>query len=184
MPRVIDFSNNVLMQGKNLAVVLRYARKADVYRVRVDYSAEYREKYAVTFYFDDEAQCLTYWGDWRVLLDWLLARRSWNVDRVHFARPGMIDEATSYYATEKLRKRGTNVVGPQAPLSIDWSQHPDYINALVGRVGDTVVGEIEQTGHGGYRWSCTGATGFTGTETDAKTSVDIRANALRNVFGV
>lgn len=104
-----------LMSGKGLRPVIRYARVSPVIRVRVDYSVEMPGTYGVTFYFDDGAQCFTRWADWRVTLDWLLARRSWSVDRVYFAHPGMIEDATDRASAAALRKRGTNVVGALAP---------------------------------------------------------------------
>lgn len=107
-------SSDVRMTGKNLAVVMRYARKSPVYRVRVDVSVNNPTQYAVTFYFDDQTHCLTIWNDWRVLLDWVLARRSWGVDRVYFAHPGLCTD-WSWPAISTLRKRGTNVVESPAP---------------------------------------------------------------------
>lgn len=43
--------------------------------------------YNVTFFFARGETCLTHWADWRVLLDWIRARRSWSVNRVTFDAP-------------------------------------------------------------------------------------------------
>lgn len=115
--RVTDLCRNVLMQGEGLRPVLRWARKSPVYRVRVDHSVEMPGHYGVTFYFDDGNECFTRWASCRVLLDWLLARRSWGVDRVYFAHPGMIDSVDNLASVAALRKRGTNVVGKPEPTA-------------------------------------------------------------------
>jgi hypothetical protein len=124
MPTISDCLHNVHARGKNLAVVLRWARKYPVEVIRVDYAVNEGRigNYAVTFYFDPEGgtpyQSLTYWGDWRVLLDWLLARRSWTaLHRVRFAHPGTFELAHVDGRTTALRKRGVTVCGPVAPRS-------------------------------------------------------------------
>jgi hypothetical protein len=43
--------------------------------------------YAVTFYWPDGDNAVTHWADWRVLLTWLAARRSWSISRVTFDAP-------------------------------------------------------------------------------------------------
>lgn len=43
--------------------------------------------YPVTFYWPDGDHAVTHWADWRVLLRWLDARRSWSVARVTFDAP-------------------------------------------------------------------------------------------------
>lgn len=122
MPTISDCLHNVHARGKNLAVVLRWARKYPVEVIRIDYAVNEGQvcNYAVTFYFDPEGgipyQSLTYWGDWRVLLDWLLARRSWTaLHRVRFAHPGTFELAHVDERTAALRKRGVTVCGPVVP---------------------------------------------------------------------
>jgi hypothetical protein len=116
MPNVVALNGTVLARGGDLAVVLRYARRYPVEVIRVDLSVEHREQYAVTFYFDPErhqGHCLTYWGDWRVLLDWLMARRSWTaLHRIRFAHSETFDLAHVDVRTAKLRARGVTVCGP------------------------------------------------------------------------
>lgn len=112
--RVMDAAGiSILTQGEGLRPVLRYARHSPVFRVRLDHSVGVGTvgQYAVTFYFDDGARATTLWADWRVLLDWLLARRSWAVDRVFVAEPFLLDKVDAHRAATKLRARGTNVVG-------------------------------------------------------------------------
>jgi len=73
-----------LCAGEGLRPVLRYARVSPVSVVTIGYSdaAFTKGRYSVVFYFDDGATCETFWQDWRVLFDWLAARRSWSVERV------------------------------------------------------------------------------------------------------
>lgn len=114
--RVTDLCRNVLMQGKGLRPVLRYTRRSPVNYVRVDHSVapgQTGRQYAVTFYFDDRAQCLTYWSDIEVLLDWLASRRSWGIDRVRFADTAhdLFEAHGGSIAARRLRDRGTLVLG-------------------------------------------------------------------------
>ena len=47
-----------------------------------------RGGFAVTFFWPRCGDhCETHWHDWRVLLDWLKARRSWSIERVTFDAP-------------------------------------------------------------------------------------------------
>lgn len=110
--RVTDLCRNTLMTGKNLAVVLRYARKHPVNVVRIDHAVNVGRvgEYAVTFYFADRAECTTYWASWRVLLDWLCARRSWTITRVRNADTGP-DIPYAHPALAELRAKGCQTVG-------------------------------------------------------------------------
>lgn len=129
MPAIVDRQHNTLSRGKDLAVVLNWARKHPVEVIRVDYYAVNEGRlgnYAVTFYFDCKGRiptsCLTYWGDWRVLLTWLLARRSWAaLHRLRFAHPGTFELAHADVRAIKLRERGVSICGPQhaAPKDAD-----------------------------------------------------------------
>lgn len=82
--RVYDRLGRTLMTGAGLRPVLRYARKSPVNVVKCKPHDVNKDKYAVTFYYDDGASCETQWSDWRVLCDWLLSRRSWGVGRLTF----------------------------------------------------------------------------------------------------
>lgn len=110
--RITDRLHNVLMRGKGLRPILRYAAHHPVDAIRVDYSVNEPSQYAVTFYFADGAQGLTRWGDWRVLVDWLLARRSWSFHRLRFAPPDLKAEAFDHLGVHALRKRGVEIAGP------------------------------------------------------------------------
>ncbi|EIZ87109.1 hypothetical protein WYO_0146 [Methylobacterium sp. GXF4] len=112
--RVTDLCRNVLMQGEGLRPVLRYARLKPVTAIRVDISVEDPTRYAVTFYFNGGAQCLTRWVSWTVLCEWILARRSWAPDRVRFAHRGTFEQVLEHGYDATLRKRGIEVAGPPA----------------------------------------------------------------------
>lgn len=109
---VYDRLHNRLMSGEGLRPVLRYARLSPVNVVRIDHSVSPFQlgRYAVTFYFDDGAECLTYWQDWRVLLTWLAARRSWSVERVRLASTGP-DIPSAHAGVAALQKRGVSMIG-------------------------------------------------------------------------
>jgi hypothetical protein len=114
--RVTDLTRAVLMQGEGLRPVLRFARKHPVSVIRVDHSVNKPGHYAVTFYFEmphghGHAECCVLFADWRVLLDFVLARRSWSVDRIRFAEIGLFEYATTTLRVAALRKRGTTVCG-------------------------------------------------------------------------
>ncbi len=121
MPNITDHIHNVLARDKNLAVVLRWASKHPVEVIRIDLAVNEGKigQYAVTFYFDCEGnsptQALTYWADWRVLLDWLLARRSWtSLHRITFGHDGTFAQATAGsgdFRIAKLRQRGVQICG-------------------------------------------------------------------------
>lgn len=116
---IYDRLGNVLHRGKDLAVVIRHARANPCEVVRIDTAVNpnHSNQYAVTFYFDPESSdpthALTHWGDWRVLLDWLAARRNW----VHIHRIRFSDQATfdlflaSDYGQHKAFK-GVQFAGP------------------------------------------------------------------------
>lgn len=103
---------NRLCAGEGLRPVLRYARKSPVNVVTIGHSqSTFRDgRYSVTFYFDDGATCETFWQDWRVLFDWLAARRSWSVGRVTRKVDGP-DVHYDHAGLTALRKRGTVTTG-------------------------------------------------------------------------
>lgn len=103
---------NRLAAGEGLRPVLRYARASPVNVVTLDYSkSTFRDgRYSVIFYFDDGATCETFWQDWRVLLDWLKARRSWSVTRVTL-KPEGPNVPHNDPRLAALRKRGTATTG-------------------------------------------------------------------------
>jgi hypothetical protein len=77
-------SGETVKTSKNLRGILDYARCSSVMEISIDHSVmlDRHGKFAVIFTFEDGCCALTYWSDWRVLLDWLLARRSWPFDFV------------------------------------------------------------------------------------------------------
>lgn len=112
MNLVTNHCGDVFMWGRNLAVVLRYARKYPVEGVRIDHAinVDKRGEYAVTFYFSDGCQCVTYWASWHVLLGWLVDRRSWAIEIVRVASTGPripFNHVDAY----NLRRRGVETAG-------------------------------------------------------------------------
>lgn len=110
--RVTDLTRNVLTQGEELRPVLRYARKHPVDVIRVAVDAGHVGTYAVTFYFADGAECFTRWADWRVLVDWLRARRSWSFHRVRFADRELYAAAREHPGVQAMRRDGVEIAGP------------------------------------------------------------------------
>lgn len=116
--RVTDLCRNVLMSGEGLRPVLRYARKSPVNVVRVDISVNDPTRYAVTFYYDDGAQCVTSWADANVLVDWLIARRSWSFHRLNVAAPYISERLEGHVGLKLLHKRGVEVHMARHPESV------------------------------------------------------------------
>lgn len=113
MPAVIAANHvDTLMEGKNLAVVTRYARVSPVVVVRIRRSVTDVRNTILDFEYDDGAHCVTYWADWRVALDWIRARRSWSVDRV-LVSDGlyavMCADGSAHKSIDAIRARGTLV---------------------------------------------------------------------------
>lgn len=86
---VYDRHGATLCRSKNLRGLLTYYRaNPDDLVVKVAEDSVSAGNYKVTFFFSNGgAQCLTNWADWRVLLDWIRARRTWSVNRVTFDAP-------------------------------------------------------------------------------------------------
>lgn len=85
---VYNLHGATVRRSANLrGVLLHYAAKPDdlVIKVKREESAG---RYRVTFFWPRHGDsCETTWQDWRVLLDWLAARRSWSIERVTFDAP-------------------------------------------------------------------------------------------------
>lgn len=114
MPSITDRAGRVLARGNNLGCILKFARKHPVEVIRVERSWRGEGQLTVTFYFEPEslaAQALTTWADWRVLLDWLHSRRSWDaLHRVRFIMDAKaFEEVDKHPITAKLRARGITV---------------------------------------------------------------------------
>lgn len=112
---VTDRLHKVLMRGEGLRPVLRYARISPCTVVRVDLAVNAGQvgNYAVTFYFEDASQSLTYWADWRVLLDWLRSRHSWtSLYRIRFAHPDLFQEVIQDKRLKGKWVQGIEILGP------------------------------------------------------------------------
>lgn len=88
MVRIYNVAGTTIRQSKNLRGVLAHysANPADLV-VKVIEIGRTGGYYKVIFYWPNGDEAITQWGDWRVLLDWLKARRSWSIARVTFDAP-------------------------------------------------------------------------------------------------
>lgn len=113
MGNVVRHANHdVAMEGKDLAVVQRYARLSPVVLIRIRRSVETHGVSIVEFVYDDGANCVTRWADWRVALRWIRARRTWScIDRIT-VHDGMYDamEREMPATLVAIRQRGTRVL--------------------------------------------------------------------------
>ncbi len=72
-------------RSKNLrGIIEHYRHNPTDLVVKVAEAKDDPSHYAVTFFWPNGDQGVTRWADWRVLLDWLKARRSWSIARVTF----------------------------------------------------------------------------------------------------
>jgi hypothetical protein len=112
--RIYDRLGKQVMSGKGLRPVLRYVRTSPVNVISCKpIDGGDRGQYAVTFYFDNGASCSTWWQDWRVLCDWLTARKSWGVNRLTFHTTMQGDILTEDHGwnarIKRIQKAGTVV---------------------------------------------------------------------------
>ena len=110
MVRIADFHGKTVATSKNLRGVLAFARKHPVNVVTV--ADKGNGNYEVIFYFEG---CLPYsavtnWADWRVLLQWLVSRKSWSVERITILGKAFYDHM-NFEPNElcTLRQNGTIV---------------------------------------------------------------------------
>ena len=87
--RVYDRHGKTIRKSANLRGVLaHYSAKPDDIVVKVVETGRTGGYYKVTFFWPHSGdEAITQWADWRVLLDWLRARRSWSIARVTFDAP-------------------------------------------------------------------------------------------------
>ena len=107
---IIDFHGKTVATSKNLRGILSFAREHPVNVVTVaDNGAG---DYQVAFYFDGRLpySAVTSWADWRVLLRWLAARRSWSIERITILGKAFY-EKMNFEPNElcRLRQNGTIV---------------------------------------------------------------------------
>ena len=88
MVKVYDMLGRTTRSSKNLRGILDHysAKPADLV-IKVCQSRIDPHNYEVTFFWPDGDHGVTKWADWRILLDWLRARRSWSISRVTFDAP-------------------------------------------------------------------------------------------------
>ena len=85
---VYNSLGRTIRRSKNLAGILaHYRAKPEDIVVKVAELKSNPSYYEVTFFWPSGDQGKTIWADWRVLLDWLEARRSWSIARVTFDAP-------------------------------------------------------------------------------------------------
>ena len=84
--RIQDIDGNVIGHSKNLRGVLRRASKFTVDAVWCCHAKPFAHGelpyYDVQFEFSDGSIAFTEWADWRVLVDWIKARRSWRISKI------------------------------------------------------------------------------------------------------
>lgn len=85
---VYDRHGKTIRRSRNLrGIIEHYRANPDDMVVKVVEYPDYGD-YDVTFYWPNLGHSAkSRWSDWRVLLDWLKARRSWSIDRVTFDAP-------------------------------------------------------------------------------------------------
>jgi hypothetical protein len=104
--RVCDRHGVTIRKSKNLAAVLRHASRHPVNVVEIrQLNPGY---YGVAFHYYGGDSALTCFSDWRVALSFILARRSWSVERVSID-PELWPRATETRSAQLIRKRGTIV---------------------------------------------------------------------------
>lgn len=90
MVRIYDGHGITIRRSKNLLGLLRQYRYNPCDMV-VKVKAAPRDgrpyNYDVSFFWPNGDVAETQWADWRVLLVWLKARRSWSIARVTFDAP-------------------------------------------------------------------------------------------------
>lgn len=84
--RVFNRHGRTIRRSKNLVGLRKHYRENPEHVVvKVRESEAY---YHVSVFWPRAGhEAKTLWGDWRVLLDWLLARNSWSIERVTFDAP-------------------------------------------------------------------------------------------------
>lgn len=85
----IERDGKVIHTSQNLRGVIEHARRVYVVSVHVEHDDKGRPisaldggGYQVTFQFGNGDVCHTEFADWRVLVQWIKARRSWDMQRV------------------------------------------------------------------------------------------------------
>ena len=105
---IFDGHGRTVATSKNLRGVLTFARKHPVDVVTVAHGVA-DHTYSVTFYFSNAGSiaftCETTWQDWRVVMQWIAARRSWSVERVTFI--GEWPQSVRDLEWRTIRMRGT-----------------------------------------------------------------------------
>ena len=116
MITVYDLLGRPLRRSRNLRGVLTHyrAKPADMV-VKVRAVAD-GDSYEVTYYWPDGDHAVTSWADWRVLLDWLTARKSWSIARVTFDAP-LFDRLDEGGGCEANRERFAAFRKACAPLT-------------------------------------------------------------------
>jgi hypothetical protein len=104
--RVFDRLGKTIRRSQNLRAILVHATKKPVNVVEI---RALNDGYiGVAFHFDGGDAAISTWSDWRVVLDWIAARRSWSVERVTLSAP-LFNRAQQTSRVATIRKRGTLV---------------------------------------------------------------------------
>lgn len=73
--RIYDIRGRIVRRSQNLRGILDHARRFEVVTISA-YESE--GKYKVRFGFSNDDWARVEFADWRVLVDWIRARRSWD----------------------------------------------------------------------------------------------------------
>ena len=106
---IYDRLGKTIRRSRNLRGILdHYRAKPEDLVIKVVEHPDYND-YDVTFYWPHSGDTAkARWSDWRVLLDWLSARRSWSIDRVTFDAP-LYDRAEPEGLFPAFRKTGVQL---------------------------------------------------------------------------
>jgi hypothetical protein len=107
MTTVYNMHGKVLHTSRNLRGLLEHYRRnpSDVVVKVADRDGA---SYCVTVFWPNGDEANSVWADWRVLLDWLKARRSWSINRVTFDAP-LYDRIEPEGRFDVFRKSGINI---------------------------------------------------------------------------
>lgn len=117
---IYDGHGATVARSKNLRGLLRFASKHYVSVITIKPTLS-DPPYEVVFYFDGGYQAVTQWQDWRALLEWLHARKSWGRAPDRFTVVGAnlwsnMNAGCSAWRLQRLRDQGAAVTWRSQPV--------------------------------------------------------------------
>lgn len=104
MTTVYNMHGKVMRTSRNLRGLLEHYR-ANPADVVVKVVERDRSSFYATVYWPNGDHANSVWEDWRVLLEWLKARRSWSIARVTFDAP-LYDKHEASEQFKRFRETG------------------------------------------------------------------------------